>query len=452
MNLLSSVSLVFVACGIYTKPHRTFKRPLVVKTLLLVLFFAFVVSDWTVSMVYAQPVKTEIRKVGKSFEFVRADKPFFIQGVAGESRYAYAASIGANAIRIRHQALAPAALDSAAALGLSVLVTLRIPSKEEGFDPANSAQAAELIETFNNTILAHKNHPALLMWSAGFEVNQLNHGPAIWNLVNRVAKLCRALDTNHPVITTLAGVTKEDIQALKKSVPEIDALGINVTGAVDGIPASLRAWGWSRPYLLTEWGTNSDKDAPRTAWEAPIEPTSTQKAQFYLKRYDNISTFDTNLFLGSFAGYWGSWFKTTPTWSGLFLETGEALGGLDMLQSLFTKKPVTNHAPEIHAMKISASTAYDNVILGTDSEFSAWVEATDPDGDDLNYRWEIMADTFFISPPVTKPVPLDSMIVNNFGHRISFFTPENKGMYRLYVYVSDRRGKAATANIPFFVN
>lgn len=399
-----------------------------------------------------QAVKTVIQKDGKDFVLSRDGKPYFIQGVAANSLFRQAAESGANSVRISHHDLAAAALDSAHAAGLTVTVVLRIPTREQGFNTSNSSEAAALIESFNSVILAHKNHPALLMWAAGIEINRLEQGNSVYALVNNLAKLCHVLDPNHPVMTILGGASKEEINLVKKNIPEIDLLGINTYDALEGLPSAMRAWGWTKPYVVSEWGSSSDKNAPKTTWEAPVEQTSTEKALAYRRRYEDAIAVDVRYCLGSFAGIWGTRFSSTPTWQGLFLDSGEMLGGADELNQIFTRKRPANLAPEISSVKIASQTAFDNVILGLDSEFSAWVQASDPDGDSLSYRWEVLADTFFYAPPETRPEPISGLIVNNYGQRISFRTPDKQGMYRLYVYVYDRRGKAATGNIPFFVN
>src|SRR3546814_19920566 len=48
--------------------------------------------------------------------------------------------------------------------------------------------------------------------------------------------------------------------------------------ALHSVPDRVRAQGWKGPLLITEMGPLGPWGAPRTAWGAPIEPTSGEKA------------------------------------------------------------------------------------------------------------------------------------------------------------------------------
>ena len=59
---------------------------------------------------------------------------------------------------------------------------------------------------------------------------------------------------------------------------------------------------------------------------APIEATSSQKAEIYRSAYrDKLETLGDQL-IGSFVFLWGQKQERTPTWFGLFTEAGEKTG------------------------------------------------------------------------------------------------------------------------------
>jgi hypothetical protein len=64
-------------------------------------------------------------------------------------------------------------------------------------------------------------------------------------------------------------------------------------------------------------------------------------------------------------------------------------------------------------------------------------------------RWEILGE----SPPTGQqwPVACPACIISVRDGRVTFRAPSEEGAYRLYVYVIDDAGRAATANVPFFV-
>jgi hypothetical protein len=82
------------------------------------------------------------------------------------------------------------------------------------------------------------------------------------------------------------------------------------------------------------------------------------------------------------------------------------------------------------------------------------VEATDADGDQLTYRWEILPESTDIKvggDKESKPEAIDMKIEGEpKDGEISFRAPTKEGPYRLFLYVYDGNGNAATANFPFF--
>ncbi len=70
--------------------------------------------------------------------------------------------------------------------------------------------------------------------------------------------------------------------------------------ASDIIPRA-RAQGWTGPIVVTEMGALGQWEAPKTPWGAPIEPTSTEKAD-RMQRY--LTALKAQK-VGALPFYWG---------------------------------------------------------------------------------------------------------------------------------------------------
>jgi hypothetical protein len=124
------------------------------------------------------------------------------------------------------------------------------------------------------------------------------------------------------------------------------------------------------------------------------------------------------------------------------------------MQYVWTGNWPENRAPQLQQFLLNGQTAYDNVYLNLPDQIEAIVYVTDPDGDNLTYRWEILQEV-----PAEKqseggdfeprPETLFSKISKE--NMVSIPALEKPGDYRLFVYVLDGHNNAATANIPFFV-
>jgi hypothetical protein len=118
------------------------------------------------------------------------------------------------------------------------------------------------------------------------------------------------------------------------------------------------------------------------------------------------------------------------------------------MQELWTGKAPENRAPELQALKGIAK----NATMPPQQEFDAEVEAVDPDGDALQVRWQVCDDTKRRGPEGRElPPPAIEGLVQASGMSAKIRTPDKPGVYRVFVFVSDQKGHAATANAPFRV-
>ena len=82
------------------------------------------------------------------------------------------------------------------------------------------------------------------------------------------------------------------------------------------------------------------------------------------------------------------------------------------------------------------------------------MSVTDPEGDSLTVRWEMLpemrpgADTKEQATPLE---PIAGSVVQAQGKQATIRMPDKPGAYRLYVRVFDGHGSVGTANIPILV-
>jgi beta-galactosidase/beta-glucuronidase len=106
-------------------------------------------------------------------------------------------------------------LDSAYKYGLTVLMGLDVSSERHGFNYDDSVAVKKQLDRLREEILKYKDHPALLAWGIGNELNLQYKNPKVWNAVNDISKMIHQLDPNHPTTTVLAGINKTWLITLK---------------------------------------------------------------------------------------------------------------------------------------------------------------------------------------------------------------------------------------------
>jgi len=407
------------------------------------------------------PVKVEIRKERGGFGLYRGGKPYYVKGAVywsnprGRFPLAGLAKRGGNSIRCGGNIAQN--LDEAHRLGVTVTVNLRMKMEAvHKFDYDDARAVKRQLERMRASVLKYKDHPALLMWGVGNELSMGYKNRRVWGAVNDVVRMIHRLDPNHPAMTVIGegSIRRGDIKEIRRRCPDLDLLGINYYKGIEAVPAKVRQDGWDRPYVVTEWGPSGDWQVRRTEWKASIEETSTRKATHYLERYRNTMQKDSERCLGSYVFIWSSRRERTHTWYGMFLDSGERTEAVNVMQHIWSGRWPANRAPRIEPVRIDGRAAEDNVYVEPGGTHVATVKAADGDGDGLTFKWQVLPEVAragYAGMGERHAKPLGDLIRKADGAELTFAAPATEGAYRMFVFVLDGHGNAATANIPFYV-
>ena len=234
------------------------------------------------------PIKVELTRVGEKWELRRDGKAFFVKGAGGTNRFDQLAAAGANSVRTWGVDNIEPLLDEAHKNGLTVTVGIWLRHEgDKGFTYNNPAMLKEQLELVRKAVLRYKDHPAVLMWGIGNEMEGYEDGdnPVIWKHVNEAAKLAKSLDSNHPVMTVIVELGGKRIQSLEQFCPDVDIVGINTYAGASSIATRYVAMKPTKPYIITEFGPPGFWEVGKTPWGAPLEPTSNEKADAYRRAY-----------------------------------------------------------------------------------------------------------------------------------------------------------------------
>ncbi|MEL1265764.1 glycoside hydrolase family 2 TIM barrel-domain containing protein [Pseudoxanthomonas putridarboris] len=405
------------------------------------------------------PAQVRIVQEEGRYRLLVDGQPFHVKGAGlANGDQEELAARGGNSFRTwstgtdREEVLAM--LDRARRNGLMVAMGITVGNERHGFDYDDADAVAEQLQRIRTEVELYKDHPAVLMWVAGNELNLEYSNPAVWDAVGRIADMIHQVDPNHPVMTTVAGFDAKLIDLLKTRAGSLDLIGIQLYGDIGELPGKLRASDWTGPYIVTEWGPTGHWESPLTTWQAPIEDDASRKAQLLQERYERVIAADTKQGLGSYVFLWGDKQERTPTWYGLFLPSGETTPAVDAMQYVWTGRWPDNRAPSIRPLRLDGRVALDSVTLRPGVSCEARADAEDSDGDALSYRWTVLRESTASTiggdrEDVPPQVPLRMDEDGKGGLR--FTAPEAPGNYRLFVEVHDGKGHAAYANLPFRV-
>lgn len=405
------------------------------------------------------PVPVTVEREGERYQLLRDGEPYRINGAGLEySDVSVFAAHGGNSFRTwrtdNSQMTGLEVLDEAAAHGLTVVMCIEIGRERHGFDYDDEEAVAAQLAYAREEVMKYRDHPALLVWMIGNEPNLYFKNPKVFDAINDISKMIHEVDGDHPTTTALAGFSAELAGLLETRTPDLDFVSIQMYGDIVNLPKILSEVGYDRPYFVTEWGAIGHWEVPKTAWGAPIEQNSSDKAANYLKSYEVAIASDPNRAMGSFVFLWGQKQERTPTWYGMFLEDGTETETVDTMHYIWNGEWPDNRSPQIAAMRLDGKVSLDNVVLAPGERYEAFVEASDSDGDALHYRWEIMRESEATQSGGDKeevPEVFSGLIGARTPGSIVLNAPFDPGAYRLFVYVYDGQGHAGHANIPFLV-
>lgn len=406
-----------------------------------------------------KPAKVELKNKNGKFELLVNKEPFYIKGAGLEfGNIPSLAKHNANSFRTwrtdNGQRSGKEVLDEAYKNGLMVAMGIEVARERHGFDYNDEVAVKEQLERIKNEVLELKDHPALLLWGIGNELNLRYTNPKVWDAVNEISVMIHEVDPNHLTTTSLAGISENEVTLIKERCPDLDILSVQMYGDLPNLPNLIREHGWEGAYMVTEWGATGHWEVPNTDWGAPIEENSTVKAANYLKRYQGGIEADTLQCIGYYVFMWGQKQERTPTWYGVFLEDGKETESVDVMHYIWNGDWPENRTPQIKAFTIEDKTAYDNVVLEKNSEYKAHVKIVDFENDAITYTWEVLPESTDLQDGgdlESRPEKVDISIVNQQDGELTFKAPESGGAYRLFVYADDGNGHAATSNIPFLV-
>ncbi len=405
--------------------------------------------------------KVEIVKDNNQYQILVDGEPFFAKGAGLEFGNMQALKAhGGNTFRTwrfdNGKQTGLEVLNKADSLGLMVVMGLEVAKERHGFDYDDEIAVEEQKQSLLAEVRQMKDHPALLAYGLGNELNLRYTNKKVWNAVNDLALAIKEIDPNHPITTMLAGAGKNEITDIMERSPNLDFLSFQIYGDILNLPRYINESGYEGPYFITEWGATGHWEVGQTSWGQPIEQNSRDKANVYLMRYQEVIEKNSDKCIGSFVFLWGQKQERTPTWYGLFLESGEETPAVDAMHFAWNNTWPSNQTPQLNKFLLDNKTAFQNIILKTGHSYNATVEAFDNEMDSLFYHWEILKeveDHLQSDGGDFEPVPekLFSQDTSGAENSIDIVSPNTPGEYRLYVYVGDGHNHSAYANIPFMV-
>lgn len=252
--------------------------------------------------------EVRIVRQGDRWTLLRDGQPYFVRGAVviggagSEVLLDQLKALGGNSARA-----SAGMLDALDRRGLTGFIGLPIGKARQGFDYSDAGQASKLEASIRVIVEKNKDHPALLLWTIGNEPNigsTREQARQSYQAIERFARLVKSIDPKHPVITVIGdGEMRQFLPDLNELCPSLDALGLNAYHRVFFLRKEVAARGWTRPYLITEFGPRGHWQVGRSPWDMPVEDTSTEKAAHYRASYESVVQ-DNPQRLGSYVFLW----------------------------------------------------------------------------------------------------------------------------------------------------
>jgi hypothetical protein len=404
--------------------------------------------------------KVEIINHKNQYTLYRNGKPFFIKGAVGNHHIDQLAACGANTISTWDTIYFESVLNEAARYNMAVIAGLDIPGGEYLDFYKDPAKTEQLYQKYSYLVDKYKNHPALLAWCLGNELKMpfASDASPFYKTYNRLLQMMHQQDADHPITTTIINYQKGSILNLNWKIRGIDFISINTYNRIKEINEQLSLVKplWNGPFMIAEWSPNGGWESETTVWQAPIENTSTKKAEQYLEFYKKYLPHNNPRFLGSMAFYWGNRQEYTHTWYSIFSDDNIPTEVKEVLKDCWMDTSTQHQSVKIKFMLLDSLGARDNIILRPASDHSANLVLDDKQAKEaLRFHWQIKKEDWFYWGRTynnfKKPPPETNLLKDSTSQHTRFVTPTKEGPYRIYITVYDNKGYCATANTPFYV-
>lgn len=411
--------------------------------------------------VAAQPAKISLIQNNGQWQLLKNGQPYYVKGAGGTVQLDLLVECGGNTIRTWGIDDAQRILDEAHSKGLMVMLGMWVQHERHGFDYDNNLAVQKQVQHFKSVVDRYKNHPALLMWGIGNEVDLFYSNTKVWHSIQAIAKYIHETDPNHPTCTVTAGLDSMEVQHVLEKAPDIDIYGVNTYGDIAGVPKNIGRFGWTGPYMITEWGPNGHWESPVTPWNAAIEQTSREKADVYWERYVKYIKADSQHCIGSYVFLWGQKQEYTLTWYGLFTKDNKQTEAIDNLYKLWNGKWPATPTPSVGGLFINSKGASDTLTVAAGSLNNALVKAAllrasaeeSKNPNSYKIEWKMLAesdDKKAGGDMENEAAEISGFIKKVKDFELQFKAPRQPGAYRLFVTIH-YKNKVAYANVPFQV-
>jgi hypothetical protein len=403
----------------------------------------------SLSTASSQPIKVTLSKEASGWVMRVDGQPFYIKGVScndgmadGVDYLALVAGTGANTVRLYGDATQEY-LDLAQKHGLKVNVgfwtnAIRLKTKESYRDLKYTAdlkrKALALVRQF-------KDHPAVLTWTMGNETfiftEKEEEREAYGRFLEDLVQAIHQEDPNHPVIYS-SSYTR-CLPYLKRLVPSIDIVGVNVTGGAGGAIAWAQKNDFDRPVIVTEF-------APLGAWEMRKDPNDQPydqfdhlKAEMYTSSWRQMQA-NPQACIGGFAFVMGG-FRNQDSLTWYNMNYGELKRwGYWTVHEIYTGKKPENRPPKITNITVDPIQK-----LKRGNRTTLKLTAADAENDPLTYDYfitNIANDPLIVEKPTFYPADPQSSEPGVATLQV----PKKRGIYRIYGKVNDGQGNTAIAD------
>lgn len=389
-----------------------------------------------------------------SYKLFFHSKPFYLKGVSCFGGFEGLEDLGGNAIRIWDTDSTNLLLDKAGDHQLAVVLVLNVLSERQGMDYSNREMVLSQRARIRTDILSYKDHPAVLMWSLGNELDLDYQNKEVWKELDTLSQVVNAADGKH-LTTTCVMPRKKTFDYLRTYCPSIQLIGINSFGYAPDVANMLRSIQASDlPYFFSEWGPKGYWEVPQTDWEASYESSSSQKLLFMSDVYKEHILKDEDLCLGGMAFFYGFKQERTHTWFSMFDEDGQPSDLVHGLSDLWKGRPASPRF-SINTFSLNGVSRDESIYLRPGDSLKASIQVAFNKEKNVTGSWEIRREGTYRGinggDKEADTSPIEGLILESGIDTCRGLAPREEGAYRLYYTVRDSSGRFGTANKCFFV-